>query len=168
MEIVMIAAMSDNNIIGNKGQIPWRISEDFKRFKELTMGYPVIMGRKTYESLPSNVKPLPGRTNIIMSKSFTQDFGIKVFGDFGKAIVFAKDEAKRLGKERIFVIGGAEIYRMFMPVANKLEITQVNGLFEGDVSFPDIDKDVWKEIYRDNRVEENGLKYSFVTYSRQQ
>lgn len=165
MEIVLVVAMAENNVIGHNGKIPWKLSEDLKHFKELTMGCPIIMGRKTYESLPASVRPLPGRTNIIISRNLKDATGVNIFSDVGRALTFAKDDAKTLGRDKVFVIGGAEIYKLFLPMANRLEVTHISGKFEGDVRFPDF-KHEWKEKKREDKVSEDGLKYSFVSYSR--
>lgn len=156
MEIISIAAIANNNVIGNKGKIPWHIREDFKRFKRLTLNHPIIMGRKTYESLP--IKPLPKRKNIIITRN--KDLKIEdcdVFNSIEDVIKHCKDN----NYEKIFLIGGESIYKLGMSLANKLEITHVDIIPEGDTFFPEIDEKEWKAI-----VEEKHEGYSFVTYIR--
>jgi len=155
-EIVVIAAVADNNVIGKDGDIPWRISEDFRHFKELTMGHPCIMGDVTFKSLPDNARPLPGRENIVLT--FRKDYkpqGTTVFNDFDKAIEYVKD------KPKAFICGGATIYRLGLEVADTLELTRVHMQPEGDTLFPEIDFSKWKLVR-----EEKHEKYSFLTYRR--
>lgn len=166
MNITLILAQAENGVIGNKGQIPWRISEDMKRFKALTMGKPVLMGRKTWESLPK--KPLPGRTNIILTRdpnffSSLQPAQDKVIpsSSVDKALEVASQEC-----DTVMVIGGAEIYRMLLPRANRIELTQVHKPFEGDATF-EFDRTKWRQTARETRNTPDGLSYSFVTLTRQ-
>ena len=129
--ISLIAALSENRVIGNKGKIPWHIPEDLKRFKKLTLGHAIIMGRKTYASIG---KPLPNRTNIIITRDphfLAQN--CTVVHSLKEAI----DEAKRVSPGEIFIIGGGEIFAQALPFADKLYLTVVTGQFEGDAIFPD-------------------------------
>jgi len=156
-KLILIAAVANNRIIGKDGQIPWRIPEDMKRFKELTIGHPVIMGRKTYDSLPERFRPLPERTNIVVSR--TKDArnyppDVLVYDDI--------DEAIRVGKkvnDLIYVIGGQQIYGQTIDLADRLEITEIHRYVEGDAIFPRIDKNRWRETFRENHDD-----FSFVTY----
>lgn len=156
MEMVLIAAVAQNGVIGKGNSIPWYIPEDLKRFKELTTGHPVIMGRKTYESIMNKLgHPLTNRTNIVLSNSGTLD---------GKrSIIVAKnlDEALDLvfDNKSVYVIGGQQVYEQTIDRANRLEITHIHRDYEGDSYFPEIQRDIWKETKRDNKGE-----YSFVTY----
>ena len=147
MKIIIIAAIADNGVIGNAGQIPWHISDDLKRFKQLTMGHPVIMGRKTFDSIG---KPLPGRRNIILTRQPGSDH-------------FASLEAalKSCGDETVFIIGGAEVYRTALPVADTLLLTHVKHPGGGDTKFPDYDRSQWKEIRR-----EESPACTYVEYER--
>ena len=154
MDLTIIAAISENNVIGNKGKIPWRIEEDMKRFKYLTIGHPVIMGRKTYESIPRKFRPLPERKNIVLSRDYQSDEKIYVARDINEAL-------KLTDRKDSFVIGGEIIYELFLPFANKMELTRVHDNFEGDVFFPEVN---WKEWKLMN--EEKHLQYSFLSYSR--
>jgi len=156
-EIIIIAAMSENRVIGKDNTLPWSIKGNLAHFKEKTMGWPCIMGRKTWESLP--VKPLPGRLNIIISKTFTQNHGdfkeVKVFDSLPSAIEFCAEY------EKIFIIGGESIYRQALPLANKIDLTLIPGLYDGDTFFPEIDYGIWKET---NTVDFDN--YSIITYQR--
>lgn len=151
MSIILIAAIADNGIIGNAGKIPWHISEDLRRFKRLTMGHTVIMGRKTYESLG---KPLPGRRNIVITRC-TLITGIECFTGLDSAIKACP------GNTTVFIIGGAELYRQALPLADSLCLTLVHQSPNGDTKFPDYDRAMWRETSR-----EEGPGCSFVEYCR--
>jgi dihydrofolate reductase len=148
MNIVIIAAIARNGTIGDAGKIPWHISDDLKRFKRLTLGHPVIMGRKTFDSLG---KPLPGRRNIIITR---QPAGPNHYPSLEAAL-------KSCGDQTVFVIGGAEIYRLALPVADTLQLTHVHRDVSGDTKFPDFDKTQWQEVSR-----ESGPECDFVEYCR--
>ena len=136
-EIILIAAVAANNVIGSRNSIPWYIKEDFKHFKELTLGSPVIMGSRTWESLPK--KPLPGRLNIVLSKRETLKCdGAMVVGSLEDALKACQDYSK------VFIIGGASVYAESMVNATKLELTRLNRVFDGDTHFPDIDLGIWR------------------------
>ena len=158
-EVIVIVAVAKNNIIGNKGDIPWHIKEDFQHFKELTLGHPCIMGDKTYESLPE--KPLPGRENIVLTfdKNYHPD-GAVIKHSFEDALEYCKDKLK------VYICGGATIYKLGMKVADKLEITRIHKDFKGDTLFPDINLEEWKIIKKEDRVDEKHGEYSFITYKR--
>lgn len=126
-KIIIIAAVSENGVIGSKGSIPWHIPADLKRFKRLTTGYPVLMGRRTFESL--NLKPLPGRVNVVLSAT-RQYEGVKNCATPQEALDFA------LSEEKVFVIGGSHLYSFFLPYAHRLEITHVRLTCNGDTFFP--------------------------------
>jgi len=153
MSVTLVLAMAENAVIGSNGGIPWHISDDLKRFKALTLGKPVVMGRNTWDSLPR--KPLPGRRNIVV----TRDAGWRAEG----AEAMALDEA--LAIDGAVVIGGAEIYRAALPHAGRIELTEVHRAFEGDASFA-FDRTPWHEIVREDRITADGLAYSFVTLTR--
>ncbi|MBN2422076.1 dihydrofolate reductase [Candidatus Woesearchaeota archaeon] len=164
MEIIVIVAVAQNNIIGNKGEIPWHISEDFKHFKEKTFGYPCIMGDVTYESLPT--RPLPGRENVVLTfdKNYNPDGAITKYS-FEEAFEYLKDN------EKVFIIGGASIYRQGMKYANKLEITRIHKDYNGDTKFPEILEEEWKEVSREDREgidkkNNKKVKFSFITYRK--
>lgn len=156
-KITLIAAVSENNVIGNKQTIPWHIPEDLQRFKDLTSGHPVIQGRKTYESIVKKLgKPLPDRTNIVLSKNLSSREGILVARTVEEALRFADAE-----KGDSYVIGGSEVYKMFLPLADRMELTRVHKRVEGDSFFPEIDFNSWEKI---NEVKRRS--YSFLTYER--
>jgi dihydrofolate reductase len=153
MKIVLIAALADNGTIGDRGAIPWKISEDLKRFKRVTLGHPIIMGRKTYESLG---RPLPGRTNIVLTRNPEfQAPGVLTFTDLNSAL----EHCRQTGASAAFVIGGAEIYRQALPLADSLMLTHVHRSVDGDTKFPDYDHSRWQESAREDTPE-----YSFVDY----
>jgi dihydrofolate reductase len=156
MKIALIVAMSEDGTIGDKDKIPWHISDDLKRFKSLTMGHTIIMGRKTYESIG---KPLPGRTNIVLTRSprFTAPPEVLKFDSFNGAL----DHCRQKQEEIVFVIGGGEVYRQALPVADKLFITEVLQRVTGDTKFPDYDHSLWIAVARENEPE-----CSFIEYTR--
>jgi dihydrofolate reductase len=146
MKIVLVAAIAENNVIGRDGQMPWRLKSDLKHFRALTIGKPVVMGRKTYESIG---KPLKGRTNIVLTK----DLGLNIPGgvlatSLDAALSYAREDAKRRGVDEIMVIGGSDVFSAAMPLAHRLEITHVHDNPEGDVLFPPIDPELWLETSR--------------------
>lgn len=156
--VSVIAAVADNNAIGLNNALPWHLSEDLKRFRSLTMGHHIIMGRKTYESLG---RLLPGRITVIVSRQ--TDYcveGAITAGSLPEAIARCGND------EEIFVIGGAELYREALTRADRLYLTEVAGEFEADAFFPDYDRAAWREVSRERHVSEQGLAYSFVLYQR--
>jgi dihydrofolate reductase len=145
MKIALIAAVAEDGTIGNAGKIPWHISDDLKRFKRLTFGHPVIMGRKTFESIG---KPLPGRRNIILTRQPGPDH----FPSLEAALISCGDET-------VFIIGGAEVYQTALPVADTLLLTHVKLPGGGDTKFPDYDRSQWKEIRREESPECTYVEY---------
>lgn len=156
MEKIIIAAVSENGAIGKNGEIPWNIPEDMKHFKETTMGNPVIMGRKTYQSFPKNVRPLPGRTNIVLTRSGfnPEDESVKVANSLEEAYGIA-DEIS----DKAFIIGGSTVYKKALKDADKMILTEVHREVNGDTFFPDWNEESWTET---DREDHNG--FSFVTY----
>jgi dihydrofolate reductase len=155
--ITLILARADNGVIGAAGGLPWHISEDLRRFKALTLGKPCIMGRKTWDSLPK--KPLPGRTNIVVTRSpsFAAE-GAVVVSSFDEAVARAKSE----NPAEIMVIGGAAIFAAALPQAGRIELTEVHAAPEGDVRMPAFSSQVWRETAREPR----GSGHSYVTLER--
>lgn len=154
MIILGPVAVSENNVIGIKNDLPWHLPEDLKHFKNLTMGKTVLMGRNTYDSIFARLgKPLPGRKSIVITRKvdFSPPEGVKVFDNIPDAINSTKDD--------IYVIGGAEIFKQFVPLAKKMYLTRVHGNFEGDAFFPEINWEEWKETERNDFQ-----KYSFIIY----
>ncbi len=158
----IIVAKAQNNIIGKDNKLLWHIPEDLKRFKDITTGHTIIMGRKTFESLG---RVLPNRKHIV----FTQNSDFKV-NDENVKIVHSMLEIQEYieNKEENFVIGGAMIYNLLMPYVNKMYITEIHKDFEGDTVFPKINLDIWKEVSREKGedIEQNDLEYDFVVYER--
>lgn len=157
MKISLIVAMASNRAIGLNNQMPWHLSADLKRFKQITMGHPIIMGRLTFEAIG---RPLPGRTNIIVSRnpSYQQEGYVIV-----DSIEAAINHGCRLADE-VFVIGGATLYEATLPLADSLYITQINQDFEGDTFFPDFDRNNWTEVAREDVMDDAnvGFDYSFL------
>jgi dihydrofolate reductase len=163
MRISLIVAMGENRVIGGSGHLPWHLPADFKHFKELTMGHPIVMGRKTFESIG---KPLPGRTNIVITRDadYRRD-GVTVVASPEAAVTGA---AAALGSDEMFVIGGAEIYKLFLPQADRIYLTQVHGMFEGDVFFPELGEGEWRLVNEEQHVadEKNAFPLAFQLYGR--
>jgi dihydrofolate reductase len=159
--IILVLAMADNGVIGVSGAIPWRIADDMKRFKALTMGKPIVMGRKTWDSFPK--KPLPGRTNIVVTRDRSwRAQGATVAHSFEDALTLAEREQP----SEIAVIGGAEIFKAAMTRAARVELTQVHIDTEGDTRLEPFDTKVWRENARSEHTTPDGLRYSFVTLKR--
>lgn len=153
--ITLVVAAARNGVIGKDGAIPWRLPEDLKRFKALTLGHTVVMGRKTWDSLPPKNRPLPGRRNVVVTRDANWE---------AQGAQRANLEAA-LAMEDVFVIGGAEIYRAALAVADRIELTEVQADFEGDAVF-DFDRTPWREVVREDHISADGLAYSFVTLER--
>lgn len=159
-EITLIAAASENHVLGKDNQLIWYISEDLKRFKKLTSGHAIIMGRKTFESMP---KALPNRKNIILTKNTAYSAeNAFVAHDIPSALEFAAED------DRPFVIGGGEIYTLFLPIADKIELTRIHHPFLGDAFFPIINEKEWELIQEEKfeGTEEQPYSYSYLTYKR--
>lgn len=160
MEIILIAAVSKDKVIGKQGGIPWKIKEDLSFFKEKTLNSPIIMGRATYESIG---RPLPNRLNIVMTRSVKNTEGVTEVTSADKAI-----EAASINRDssKVYIIGGENIYKEFLPIAHRMIITEVDlYIKDGDTFFPEWNISEWKEQSRDQR-EENGTRFSFVEYTR--
>ncbi len=156
-EIIIIAAIGKNNELGKNNDLIWKIPGDLVRFKEITNGHPVIMGYKTFESM--NKKPLPGRTNIVMALDEDIQENVVVARSQKEAISIAK---KVKGSEKIFIIGGGTIYKIFLPMANTLNLTMVDEIDDdADIYFPEFDKNNYKEISKEEK-KVSGLKFAFV------
>lgn len=160
MLLSIIAAMDRNRLIGNKNQLPWHLPADFAHFKAVTMGKPIIMGRKTFESIG---KPLPGRTNIVLSRNLENQFeGVVCVASLEKAIDVVSDA------EEVMIIGGSTIYEMLLPRINRMYLTYVDAEFEGDAWFPEFDESQWleKESVICQADEKNLYDCRFVTYEK--
>jgi dihydrofolate reductase len=166
MEIVLIVAVADNGVIGAGGTIPWRLKTDLQRFKTLTLGKPVVMGRKTFVSLR---RPLPGRTNIVVTRDANfRSAGAVVTTSLTAARAVATGDALRRLATEIAVIGGAEIYAQWMDHADRLEVTEVHARPAGDTYFAAIDTAIWEEVARVRNLAglDDTADFSFVTYRR--
>ncbi len=166
MRLALIAAVSDNGVIGRNNKLPWYIPADLRYFKQQTLGKPVVMGRKTWESMN---RPLPGRTNIVITRQPDyQAEGARVVPDLAAAIELAESIAMIDGTEEVMVIGGAEIYRLALPLADRLYLTEVHAEIEGDTFFPDWNRGDWRELARDQHEApgEDNYRYSFTVYER--
>ena len=160
MEIILIAAVSKDRVIGKEGEIPWKIKEDLSFFKEKTLNSPIIMGRATYNSIG---RPLSNRLNIVMTKSTKNTEGVTEVTSVKEAIETA---SKSKDSSKVYVIGGENIYKEFLPIAHRMIITEVELYIEGgDTFFPEWSINEWQEQNRDQK-EENGIKFSFVEYTR--
>lgn len=163
MKIILIAAKAKNRVIGRDNQLIWTLPSDLKRFKNLTTGNHLLMGRKTYESIG---RPLPNRTHLILSRNpeFQAPEGHYSFKKIEDAIIFCN----KIGVEKLFIIGGGQIYQETISFCDQLEITEVNAELEGDAYFPEIDSKIWKEAGREDfqADEKNEYPFSFVTYEK--
>lgn len=157
--VSLIVAIAENGVIGDNNSLLWNIREDMRRFRTTTSGHPVVMGRKTYDSIG---RPLPKRTNVVITRS---DISIE-----GCQVVHSLEEAISLFPqgEEIFIIGGAQIYEQALPLVDRLYLTVVHRAYEGDTSFPSLDMSQWREIAREEfvRGEEFDAPFSFIDYER--
>jgi dihydrofolate reductase len=162
----IVVAAARNGIIGRDGDMPWRLSTDLKRFKALTSGKPVVMGRKTYDSIG---RPLPGRPNVVISRSTVIDHpDVRTVGSLEEAVALAEALAVERGESEISIIGGGQIYRQAMAIADRLCVTHVETDVEGDTSFPDIDPGVWQagETVEVPAGEKDSYPTRYVVYDR--
>jgi dihydrofolate reductase len=160
-ELTLIAAVARNRVIGKDNQLLWHLPEDMKHFRTLTQGHTVIMGRKTWESLPLKFRPLPGRHNIVLTRN--SDYaapGATLVSTLEDGLLSCADA------EKVFVIGGAEIYALTMPQAQVLELTELDADYEGDAWFPAVDAARWSVASHSGHVTPEGLNYAFVRYCR--
>ena len=158
MKLKLIFARAANGVIGNEGGLPWHLPEDLAHFKRTTMGHPVIMGRRTWDSLPPRFRPLPGRPNIVV----THNAGWSAPGAL-RAGSLPEAMALCAGNDLAWVVGGAQLYHLALPLASAAEVTEIEADFHGDAQAPQFGRD-WKEVARERHVAANGLAYSFVTY----
>ncbi len=149
----LIVAMDRNQLIGRDNRLPWHLSADLKRFKRITMGKPIVMGRRTHESIG---KPLPGRTNIVVSTDrHYQAAGCRVVASLHEALSAA-------GEQEVFVIGGASLYEQALPLAGRMYVTEIDAAFEGDTWFPEFDPGEWQETAREAHPADAGNAYAFA------
>jgi dihydrofolate reductase len=157
--VSLVVARSENGVIGRDGGLPWRLPRDLRRFRELTLGSTVVMGRHTFESLPDAFRPLPGRRNLVLSsKPGYLAEGAEVFAELPSALAACNGEC--------FVIGGELAYREALPLAERVYATEVAGEIEGDAFFPELAHDEWRCAQRGERLSENGHSFVFCVYER--
>jgi dihydrofolate reductase len=161
VRVSLVAAVARGGVIGRDGAIPWRLPEDMHRFRELTLGHPVVMGRLTWDSLPARFRPLPGRRNVVVTRN--PDWRAD-----GAERTASLDEALGLldGEPHVFVIGGAQLYAAALPLADELLLTEVDVEVEGDAFFPPFDGALFEEVSREQHMSESGAGFSFVRYLR--
>jgi dihydrofolate reductase len=166
IKLAIILAAAENGVIGKNNALPWHLPEDLRYFKRVTMGKPIIMGRRTFDSIG---KPLPGRTNIVITRneSFSAE-GIRQVASLDEALALATDIAVIDGVDEAVVIGGAEIYALALPNTQRLYYTAVHAVIEGDAVLPPIDWSLWREVSREHHKARspNSYDYSFVCYDR--
>jgi dihydrofolate reductase len=161
LRVSLVAAVAHGGVIGRDNSIPWRIPEDVARFREVTMGHPVVMGRRTWDSIPDRFRPLPGRRNIVVSRN------AKWYGNGAERVGSLEEALDVAGPaSEVFVIGGAEIYAAALPLADQLLLTEIDADFAGDTLFPPIDEAVFEEVEREPHGSGDGLPFAFVRYVR--
>ncbi len=164
--LAIIVAVARNGVIGHDGGMPWRMPSDLRRFRRLTLGKPVIMGRKTYESIG---RPLDGRTNIVVSRRMRErPAGVEVVGDVNAAVELARQIAVRDGVSEIMVIGGAEIYSELLGQAGRIYLTRIDAAVAGETRFPELDQESWRETVREpvQRCDEDDYAATFIQLDR--
>jgi len=147
-------------VIGRDNTIPWRLPEDMARLKRLTTGWPVIMGRKTWDSLPPKFRPLPGRTNIVITRQADwKEAGAETAASLADALALCASS------DEVWILGGAQIYAQAMPLADRIEVTEIAENIEGDAFAPTLGPE-WRQVAREDHVSANGMKFSFITYQK--
>lgn len=167
--LCLIVAMAKNRVIGRENDMPWNLPEDLKHFKALTMGKPVIMGRKTFDSIMARLgKPLPGRTNIVVSRSSAPNLleGVILCNSLEQAIEAARKVAADTGAEEVFVIGGAQIYALALPLAERIYRTDIDAEIAGDAFFPALDPTRWQETDAVPSTKDSAYPLVFKTFCR--
>ena len=165
-KIALVAAVARNGVIGRAGELPWRIPADMRFFKAVTMGKPLVMGRKTFESIG---RPLPGRPNIVVSRSLSDPpEGVFLARDLNRGLTLAQALAMQSGADEIAVIGGGEIYKACLPRADRIYLTEILADVEGDTMFPELDRDAWREASAETPPREAKATHDcrFVTLDR--
>lgn len=159
--LAIVVARAANGVIGRDGDLPWRLKSDLALFKANTLGKPIIMGRKTWDSLPR--KPLPGRMNVVLSRdgSFEPDNAV-VCESFMEAVQMAREQAEDDGVEEVCIIGGRSLFEAAMPKAKRLYLTEVDATVDGDVTFPDFDEAAWTEVRREEHPAGDDDDHAFV------
>ncbi len=161
MKVALVAAVARDGVIGRDGGLPWSLPEDMAHFREVTTGHPVVMGRKTWESLPERFRPLPGRRNVVVTRNPTWTAnGAERAGSLEEALALVEDA------ERVSIIGGGELFAAALPMADELLLTEVDLDVDGDTFFPGWDRDSFVERGRDEHVADDGTRFTFVAYVR--
>jgi dihydrofolate reductase len=164
MHINLIWAQAHNRVIGKDGVMPWHLPEDLAHFKRTTLGCPVIMGRKTWDSLPVKFRPLPGRTNVVLTRQADwHQNGVQRSTDLREALLFCEHVSPSVAA--VWVIGGGQVYAQALPLAHTVVITEIDAKVDGDTLAPALGKE-WREKQRESHVSSTGLAYSLVTYTR--
>ena len=161
MIVALVAAVARGGVIGRDGGLPWRLPEDMARFREVTLGHPVVMGRRTWESLPEHFRPLPGRRNVVLTRKVEWEAEGAERAESLEAAL-----ALLAGEDRVSVIGGSEIFAEALPVADELVLTELDLETEGDTFFPAWDRKAFVEVAREDHVAADGTPFAFVTYAR--
>lgn len=162
----VIVAVAENGVVGRNNTLPWHLPQDLKYFKNRTLGKPIVMGRKTFESIG---KPLPGRTNIVISGNPGYAFeGINVVSSMSEALDVAQASAAIAGQNEVVVIGGASVYAEALPLADFLYLTEIHAVIDGDAYMPPVDWSQWQEVSRERHIASapDALSFSFVVYKR--
>lgn len=159
MKVALVAAVARGGVIGRDGGLPWRLPEDLAHFREVTTGHPVVMGRRTWESLPERFRPLPGRRNVVVTRSPDWSAaGAERAGSLHEALELLS------GEERVSVIGGRELFEAALPIVDEIVLTEIDADFDGDTVFPDWDRSAFLEVAREKHLSENRTPFAFVTY----
>ena len=161
MKVSLVAAVAHGGVIGRDNELPWQIPEDARRFRALTWGHPVVMGRRTWDSLPGRFRPLPGRRNVVVTRNASwRARGAERAGSLAEALRLLA------GADEVFVIGGGELYADALPLADELHLTEIDLEVEGDTFFPVLDRAVFREASRERHVADDGTAFAFVRYVR--
>jgi dihydrofolate reductase len=165
-KIVLVVAIGENGVIGRNGALPWRLTSELQHFKRVTLNHPVIMGRKTYQSLK---RPLPQRTNIVLTRRAGEAKPDVIYAsDLDEALALARADAEARGADAIMVIGGSDVFARTLPIADRLELTRVHASPDGDVWFPDLPKSEWRETRSERyaRGPDDEFDYTICTFER--
>jgi dihydrofolate reductase len=161
VKVTIVAAVARGGVIGRDGELPWRLPEDMAHFRAVTTGRPVVMGRRTWESVPDRFRPLPGRRNVVVTRNPGWSApGAERAASLGEALEVLE------GEERVSVIGGGELFSVALPFTDELLLTEIDADIEGDTFFPEWDRGAFQEVSREEHVAEDGTAFAFVTYER--
>jgi dihydrofolate reductase len=162
LRIAIVAAVARSGVIGREGGLPWHLPEDMAHFRAVTIGHPVVMGRRTWESLPSRFRPLPSRRNVVVTRNASWQ------AEGAERAASLEDALDRLaGEERVSIIGGGELFSAALPLADELLLTEIDLDVDGDTFFPKLDQGQFEETSREEHVSDDDVRFAFVTYLRQ-